>query len=66
MVSNDAREAMGLTRVAVEVGSPADLLVIDATSPRQAVADAPMARRVYRRGVLVASADQQTQVHHRP
>ena len=66
MVSNDAREAMGLTRVAVEVGSPADLLVIDATSPRQAVADAPMARRVYRQGVLVASADQQTQVHQRP
>ena len=63
MVSNDVREGIGMPRLSVEVGSPADLLVIDAASPREAIAAAPMSRRVYRRGVLVASADQQTTIH---
>ena len=63
MVSNDAREAIGMPRLSIEAGSPADLVVIDAVSPREAIADAPMSRRVYRRGVLVASADQRTAVH---
>ena len=63
MVSNHAREGMGLAGVGIAEGSPADLLVIDAASTRQAMADAPMSRRVYRRGELVASADQQTRVH---
>ena len=65
MVSNDAREAMGLVRVDIAEGAPADLLVIDAASTREAMADAPMSRRVYRRGELVASADQQTRVCRR-
>ena len=65
MVSNDAREGMGLDGVDIAVGSSADLLVIDAASTREAMADAPMSRRVYRQGVLVASADQQTRVHRR-
>ena len=63
MVSNDVREAIGMPRLSIEAGSPADLVVIDAASPREAIADAPMSRRVYRRGVLVASADQQTTIH---
>ena len=63
MVSNDVREGIGMPRLSVEAGSPADLLVIDAASPREAIAAAPMSRRVYRRGVLVASADQQTTIH---
>ena len=63
MVSNDAREGIGLLRVDIVPGAPADLLVIDAASTREAMADAPMSRRVYRRGELVASADQQTRVH---
>jgi cytosine deaminase len=65
MVSNDVREGIGLPRLSIEVGSPADLLVIDAATPREAMANAPMSRRVYRGGVLVASSDQQTTVHRR-
>ena len=65
MVSNDAREGIGMPRLSIEAGAPADLVVIDAASPREAMADAPMSRRVYRRGVLVASADQQTAVHRK-
>ena len=62
MVTNTARRVMGLPPVNFEPGDPADLVAIDAASLRGAVADAPMSRRVYRRGRLVASADQQTQV----
>ena len=63
MVSNDAREGIGMPRIDVARGAPADLLVIDAASSREAIADAPMSRRVYRRGELVASSDQQTTIH---
>ena len=66
MVSNAAREGIGLPRLNVEIGSLADLLVIDSESPRAAIADEPMSRRVYHRGVLVASADQRTVVHYTP
>lgn len=62
MVANTARRVMGLAAVNFEPGDPADLVAIDAASLRGAVADAPMSRRVYRRGRLVASADQQTRV----
>ena len=62
MVANTARRVMGLAAVNFEPGDPADVVAIDAASLRGAVADAPMSRRVYRRGRLVASADQQTQV----
>ncbi|MXZ97190.1 MAG: amidohydrolase family protein [Acidimicrobiaceae bacterium] len=62
MVSNISRRVMGLAPVNFEPGDPADLVAIDAPSLRGAVADAPMSRRVYRRGRLVASADQQTRV----
>ena len=62
MVSNVARRVMGLAPVNFAPGDPADLVAIDAPSLRGAVADAPMSRRVYRRGRLVASADQQTRV----
>lgn len=63
MVSNDVRATLGLPRVTMQVGDPADLLAIDAPSIRGAIADAPMARRVYRAGRLVASADQTLTVH---
>lgn len=63
MVSNDVREAIGMPRLSIEAGSPADLVIIDAASPREAIANAPMSRRVYHQGVLVASADQQTTIH---
>ncbi len=64
MVANNARRALGLAEVNFSPGDPADLVAIDAPSIRGAIADAPMARRVFRQGVLVASADQQTTVHH--
>ncbi len=63
MVSNNVRRAIGLAPVSVAPGSPADLVAIDAPSVRGAIADAPMSRRVFRSGRLVASADQQTSVH---
>ncbi len=63
MVSNDAREAIGLRRVDITSGAPADLLVIDAASTREAIAGSSMSRRVYRHGRLVASSDQQTEIH---
>ncbi|MBT5580237.1 MAG: amidohydrolase family protein [Acidimicrobiaceae bacterium] len=64
MVSNNVRRAIGLPEVHIEPGDPADLVAIDAPSIRGAIADAPMSRRVFRRGVLVASADQQSTIHH--
>ena len=63
MVANNVRRAIGLAPVTIEPGSPADLVAIDAPSIRGAIADAPMSRRVFRGGRLVASADQQTAVH---
>lgn len=63
MVSGNVRQAMGLPRAGTEVGDVADLLAIDAPSIRGAIADAPMSRRVFHRGRLVASADQQLRVH---
>jgi cytosine deaminase len=63
MVSNNVRRAIGLPEVRFQPGDPADLLAIDAPSIRAALADAPMSRRVFRGGQLVASADQQTSVH---
>ena len=62
MVSNTARQVMGMAAVNFAPGDPADLVAIDAPSLRGAVADAPMSRRVYRRGRLVASADEQARV----
>lgn len=62
MVSNTAREVMGLRRVGFEPGDPADFVAVDASSLRGAVADAPMSRRVYRAGRLVATADQSTEI----
>ncbi|MDH3292962.1 MAG: amidohydrolase family protein, partial [Acidimicrobiia bacterium] len=56
MVSNRPRAAMGLPTVSLQPGDPADLVALDAPSIRGAIADAPMSRRVFRRGLLVASA----------
>jgi cytosine/adenosine deaminase-related metal-dependent hydrolase len=56
--------AMGLAPVNFQVGDPADFVAIDATTLRSAIADAPMARRTFTAGRLVASANQQTTIHH--
>jgi len=66
LVSNGPRQAMGLSHsvgIGVEVGTVADLVAIDATSTRSAIADAPRSRRVFHRGRLVASCDETTAVH---
>ena len=63
MVSNDARAVMGLARISMQPGDPADLLAISVPSVRAAIADAPMSRRVYRRGVLVASSTASAHIH---
>ncbi len=52
-VSVGARRAMGLPVGRVEVGAPADLVAIPATSLRGAVAFGPAGRRVWHRGVNV-------------
>lgn len=57
MVSSDVRAHMGLEPVTVQPGDLADLVAIDAASVREAIADAPMSRRTFRRGTLVASVD---------
>ncbi|MDH4362939.1 MAG: amidohydrolase family protein [Acidimicrobiia bacterium] len=63
LVSNQVRRALGLEPVTFAVGDPADLVAIDAPSVRAAIADAPRSRRVFRRGRLVASCDQQLRLH---
>jgi len=63
LVSNNVRDVMGLAPVTMSPGDPADFLAIDAASTRAAIADAPMSRRTYRAGRLVASADQTVAVH---
>lgn len=63
MVSTNARQALGLPESSIRPGDVADLVAIDAPSVRAAIADAPRSRRVFRRGALVASSDQQTTVH---
>lgn len=63
MVSNDARSVLGLAPVRLAAGDSADLVAIDAPSIRAAIADAPMRRRVFKGGRLVASSDQSASIH---
>lgn len=63
MISNRARQAMGLAPVRFEAGSPADFVAIDASSTREAIASAPGSRKTIRAGRIVASSMQATVVH---
>jgi len=54
LVSNSVREVIGLGRVEMRVGDPADFVAITAPSVRGAMADAPRDRMVFRHGRLVA------------
>jgi cytosine deaminase len=63
MVSNNVRVAIGLAPVTMAVGDPADFVAIDALSTRAAIADAPMSRKIFKGGRLVASAEQRTTIH---
>jgi cytosine deaminase len=50
-VSAASRRVLGLPGGAIEVGAPADLVAIPGSSLRQAIAEGPTPRRVFRRGV---------------
>jgi cytosine deaminase len=54
LVGNCGREVLGVGRVDMRVGDPADLVAIAAPTVRGAMADAPRDRIVYRRGRRVA------------
>ena len=54
---------MGLAPVHMRPGDPADLLAIDARSIRAAIADASHNRRIYRRGVPVATPSWTSAIH---
>lgn len=54
LVSNSVRQVIGLGRVDMQVGNPADFVAIAAPSVRGAMADAPRDRMVFHRGRLVA------------
>ena len=63
MVSNDARQAMGLQRVEFAAGDPADFIAVPARSPREAIAAAGADRMVFRLGRLTASTSSHTTIH---
>ena len=63
MVSTNAREAMGLSPASLRQGDLADMVAINAPSLGAAMADAPMSRRVFKAGKLVASSDQHSTLH---
>ena len=54
MVSDEARRALGLPMVDLLIGAVADFVAVESTSIREAVAEAPAARRVFRGGREVA------------
>lgn len=62
LVSTAGRTAMGLPAVAVEVGSPAELVAVLGGSIAEAVARADQQRMVWHRGALVASTSVQRSV----
>lgn len=63
MVGTDARACLGLPSAEPVVGAVADLVAIDAPSVRGAIADAPMARKVFHRGKLVAATSQSRTIY---
>jgi len=63
MIGTNARACLGLPAAGPMVGAVADLVAIDAPSVRGAVADAPMARKVFHRGKLVAATSQSRTIY---
>jgi cytosine deaminase len=53
-VSADARAVLGRTGGTIAPGEPADLVAVTAATLREAIAEAPAGRRVFRSGVEVA------------
>ena len=62
LVGNAGREVLGLPRVEMRVGDPADLVAIAAPSVRGALADAPRDRIVYRQGRRVAQRSETSSI----
>ena len=56
LVAGGSRKTLGLAPVTISAGDPADLIAIDASSTRAAIAEAPMSRKVFRGGHLVAES----------
>ena len=52
-VTDAARTALGLPPVAVVAGAPADLMAVRATTVREAIANGPAGRLVWKRGVRI-------------
>jgi cytosine deaminase len=63
LVTNAPRRALGFAPVNMQVGDPADFVVIDAPSVRGAIADAPRTRRVYRAGIEVACTTEHSSIN---
>ena len=63
MIGANARACLGLPSAEPVVGAVADLVAIDAPSVRGAIADAPMARKVFHRGKLVAATSQSRTIY---
>lgn len=63
MVTGSARRVLGLDRVEVEAGAPADLVVFGAPDPETLLATTPLARRTVRRGRLLATTSVVRQRH---
>lgn len=63
LVSINARKAMGLEKAALEIGDVADFVAVEAPSLGTALANAPMNRRVFKEGILVAASDQRTVIY---
>ena len=63
MIGANARACLGLPSAGPVVGAVADLVAIDAPSVRGAIADAPMARKVFHRGKLVAATTQSRRIY---
>lgn len=66
LVGNAVRRVLGHEEVDVAVGSPADFLVIDAASVREAIADAPLDRRVFKGGREVVVTTTTRRFHDDP
>ncbi len=64
MISDVPARTMNLTDYGIAVGNPADLVVIDAASPAQAVAELRPPRAVWKRGRRTVTRDRP--VLHRP
>jgi cytosine deaminase len=65
MATTHAAKAMGFTNHRIAVGSPADLVILGATTVTEAIAAAPLDRTVIKRGQVVAQSRVERQLMKR-